>query len=165
MSSSPSECAGQVLEIVPMVMLAIRTEMRSHRGSDLSVPQFRVLVYLHRHAGASLSDIAEYLGLTRPSMSKMIDGLVARQLVTRRMDPGDRRRVSLAPTALGRSAMQSAYQATGARLAERLAALPAAKRRTILKAMQVLASIFVPGGEAEAKLRKKLHGDFSNPYP
>jgi DNA-binding MarR family transcriptional regulator len=154
MSTSPPECAGQILEIVPMVMLAIRTEMRSYRAADLSVPQFRVLVYLHRYAGASLSDIAEYMGLTRPSMSKMIDGLVARQLVSRRMDPGDRRRVSLAPTALGRRAMQSAYEATESRLAERLAVLPAAERHTILKAMQVLASIFGPGREAKVSLRE-----------
>jgi DNA-binding MarR family transcriptional regulator len=154
MLASPPECAGQILEIVPMVMLAIRTEMRSHRDSDLSVPQFRVLVYLHRHEWSSPSDIAEYMGLTRPSMSKMIDGLVTRQLVSRRMDPGDRRRVSLASTARGRKAMQAAYQATEARLAERLEALPVAKRRTILKAMEVLASIFGPGREAKTRLRK-----------
>ncbi len=154
MIASPPECAGQILEIVPMVMLAIRTEMRSHRASDLSVPQFRVLVYLHRYEGASLSDIAEYMGLTRPSMSKMIDGLVTRQLVSRRLDPGDRRRVSLAPTALGRRAMQSAYQATETRLAERLAALPISQRRAILKAMEVLGSIFGPGREAKTGLRK-----------
>jgi DNA-binding MarR family transcriptional regulator len=154
MCASPVECAGQILETVPMVMLAIRTEMRSHRGSDLSVPQFRVLVYLHRHEGASLSDIAEHMGLTLPSMSKMIDGLVVRQLVTRRMDPGDRRRVTLAPTALGRTAMQSAYKATESRLAERLAALPASERRTILKAMQVLESIFGSGREAKTAIGK-----------
>jgi DNA-binding MarR family transcriptional regulator len=75
--------------------------------------------------------------------------LVARQLVTRRMDPGDRRRVTLAPTAHGRTAMQSAYMATESRLAERLAALSASERRTILKAMQVLASIFGSGREAK----------------
>jgi DNA-binding MarR family transcriptional regulator len=154
MFASPDECARQVLEAVPMVMAAIRTEMRSHRGSDLSVPQFRVLVYLHRHEGASLSDIAEHLGLTLPSMSKMIDGLVARQLVTRRMDPGDRRRVTLAPTVLGRTAMQSAYKATESRLAERLAALVAAERRTILKGMQVLESIFGSGREAKTAIGK-----------
>jgi DNA-binding MarR family transcriptional regulator len=154
MSASPPECAGQILEIVPMVMLAIRTEMRSQRASDLSVPQFRVLVYLNRHAGASPSDIAEYMGLTRPTMSKMIDSLVARQLVSRRLDPEDRRRVSLAPTALGRKAMHAAYRATEARLAERLAALPAGQRRTIFKAMEVLAAIFGPGRETTTTLRK-----------
>jgi DNA-binding MarR family transcriptional regulator len=154
MLGSVDECARQILEAVPLVMRAIRTEMRSHRGSDLSVPKFRVLIFLNRNEGASLSDIAEHMGLTLPSMSKMIDGLVARQLVTSRMDPGDRRRVSLAPTALGRTAMQSAYKATESRLAERLAGLPASERRTILKAMQVLESIFVSGREAKTALGK-----------
>ena len=153
MLGSVDECARQILEAVPLVMCAIRTEMRSHRGSDLSVPKFRVLIFLNRNEGASLSDIAEHMGLTLPSMSKMIDGL-ARQLVTSRMDPGDRRRVSLAPTALGRTAMQSAYKATESRLAERLAWLPASERRTILKAMQVLESIFVSGREAKTAIGK-----------
>jgi MarR family transcriptional regulator for hemolysin len=113
------------------------------------VPKFRVLIFLNRNEGASLSDIAEHMGLTLPSMSKMIDGLVARNMVIRQMDPGDRRRVTLAPTALGRTVMQSAYEATAARLAERLAALPASACRTILKAMQILEPIFVSDREAK----------------
>ncbi len=133
MFGSAEECARQVLEIVPLVMAAIRTEIRSHRGSELSVPQFRVLIFLNRHEGASLSDIAEYLGLTLPSMSKMIDGLLARNMVTRQMHSEDRRRVTLALTALGRQTMQSAYQATESRLAERLVVLPAAERRIIIR--------------------------------
>ena len=149
MFGSPDECARQILEAVPMVMRAIRSEMRSHRGADLSVPKFRVLIFLNRHEGASLSVIAEHLGLTLPSMSKMIDGLVARNMVTRQMDPKDRRRVTLVLTALGRSSMQSAYKATESRLAERLVVLPAAERRVIIEAMQVLASIF--GSDREAK--------------
>ncbi|MGA8573586.1 MAG: hypothetical protein ACLP7A_14210 [Desulfobaccales bacterium] len=63
-------------------------------------------------------------------MSKLIDGLVARNMVLRQMDPGDRRRVTLAPTALGRTARQSALEATAARLAERLASLPSSGRRS-----------------------------------
>lgn len=149
MSASPQECAGQVLEAVPLVMAAIRAEMRSHRGAGLSVPQFRVLVYLQRHAGASLSAIAEHMGLTLPSMSKMIDGLVARDLVARQLNPADRRRVTLAPTGSGRQAMQAAHNATAARLAARLSALPASERRTIGKAMQVLATVFAPGHPRE----------------
>ena len=154
MFGSPDECARQILEIVPMVMRAIRTEIRSHRGSELSVPQFRVLIFLNRHEGASLSDIAEHLGLTLPSMSKMIDGLVARNMVTRQMDPEDRRRVTLVLTALGRSSMQSAYQATESRLAERLVVLPASERRIIIEAMQVLESIFGSGREAKTAIGK-----------
>ncbi len=154
MFGSPDECGRQILEAVPMVMAAIRTEMRSHRGPELSVPQFRVLIFLNRHEGASLSDIAEHMGLTLPSMSKMVDGLVARNMVTRQMHSEDRRRVTLALTALGRRAMQSAYKATESRLAERLAALPAAERRIIIKAMQVLESLFMCSREAKTVLGK-----------
>lgn len=149
MIDSPDECARQILQAIPMVMRAIRKEMRSYRGADLSVPKFRVLIFLNRNEGASLSDIAEHMGLTLPSMSKMIDGLVARNMVIRQMDPGDRRRVTLAPTSLGRTIMQSAYEATAARLAERLAALPASGCRTILKAMQILEPIFVSHRETK----------------
>jgi DNA-binding MarR family transcriptional regulator len=149
MTASPAECAGHILETVPVVMRAIRTEMRSHRGSDLSVPQLRVLVFLNRHEGASLSDIAEHMGLTLPSMSKMVDVLVTRELVSRSMNPADRRRVILAPTALGRATRQAAHKATESRLAERLAVLPASERRNIIEAMQALKSIFLSGKEAE----------------
>jgi DNA-binding MarR family transcriptional regulator len=149
---SSAECARQVLEAVPLVMRAIRAEMRSQRESDLSVPQFRVLVYLNRHEGASLSDIAEHMGLTLPSMSKMIDGLVNRQLVARRLNPADRRRVTLAPTARGRSAMLAAHKATESRLAERLTVVPPEERRTIGQAMQILAAAFASGQEAGTAL-------------
>jgi MarR family transcriptional regulator for hemolysin len=114
------------------------------------VPQFRALIYLHRHEGASLSDVAAHLGLTLPSVSKMIDGLVARNLVTRRMDAGDRRRVTLTPTAPGRTAMQAAYEVTQSRLAERLTALPASDRSTVMEAMKALMSVFLSGHENNA---------------
>ncbi len=154
MFGSAEECARQILEIVPLVMAAIRTEIRSHRRSELSVPQFRVLIFLNRHEGASLSDIAEHLGLTLPSMSKMIDGLLARKMVTRNMNSEDRRRVTLALTAQGRRAMQSAYEATESRLAERLVVLTAAERHIIIEAMQVLESIFRSSREAKTVLGK-----------
>ena len=41
MRISPDDCAREVLEVVPLIMRAIRTDMRSHRTPDLSVPQFR----------------------------------------------------------------------------------------------------------------------------
>ncbi len=140
--SSPAECARQVLEEVPLIMHAIRTEMRRQRSSDLSVPQFRVLVFLNRHQGASLSDIAEHLGLTLPSMSKMVDGLVARRLVGRQMDKSDRRRITLALTPSGQTAMQTSYAVTQAQLAERLKALSASDRLTVVRAMAALGAIF-----------------------
>jgi DNA-binding MarR family transcriptional regulator len=157
MSAGPDECARRVLEIMPLVMRAIRVEMRSHRDPDLSVPQFRVLIFLNRHEGASLSHVARHLGFRLPSMSRMIDGLVARNLVTRQTDVGDRRRVALTLTTLGRAAMQSAYESTQGHLAERFAVLTEPDQTLVLKAMQALDSIFGSRREAMVAAGRRTH--------
>jgi DNA-binding MarR family transcriptional regulator len=142
MSVSPDECARAVLDAVPLVMRSIRAEMRSHRAPDLSVPQFRSLVYLSRQKGPSLSDVAEHLGLTSPSASVMVDGLVIRGLVTRQVHPDDRRRVTLELTPAGQAAMEAAHEMTESRLAERLAELGEPERAGIVRAMQSMIAVF-----------------------
>lgn len=146
MPPSSEECAREVLDVVPLVMRAIRAEMRSHRTPDLSVPQFRALLYLRRHPGASLSAVSEHLGLTPPSTSKLVDGLVARGLVARQTSPTDRRRVMLLVTPPGEAILQAASEATQARLAEALARLDDGGRAAVLKAMEALRALFGASG-------------------
>ncbi len=147
MTTSPDVCAQEILEVVPLVMRAIRAEMRRHRTAELSVPQFRTLSFIERNVDASLSDVAEHIGLTLPSMSKIIDGLVARKLVTRQTAPEDRRRMTLALTARGQTALESSRAATRACLAEDLAALSDRQRETIVQALNSLRPVFTPHGE------------------
>jgi DNA-binding MarR family transcriptional regulator len=131
------ECAGLLMEVAPLVMRTIRCEMRRHRA-DLSVPQFRALAYLSRHEGASLSDVAERVGLTPPAMSRLIEGLVARDLVTRIPSAADRRRVVLALTPVGKAMLDEARQDTRARLADELATLPEAELVALAEALHAL---------------------------
>jgi DNA-binding MarR family transcriptional regulator len=147
MSHSPNKCAHEVLEVVPLIMRALVNEIRRHRGPDLSVPQLRTLAFLNLHEGACLSEVAEHIGLTLPSMSKMVDGLVARTFVLRHTDTTDRRRVTLALTEGGRGALQAARETTQAFLAGRLAALPEPQLVAIVKAMGVLRPLFDGGRE------------------
>src|SRR5690349_21174241 len=95
---SPDNCARALLEVVPPIMRVIRAEMRSQSAPELSVPQFRVLAYVNNHPGASLSEVADHIGLTRPAMSVLVDGLVNRRLMLRETDRSDRRRLTLALT-------------------------------------------------------------------
>jgi DNA-binding MarR family transcriptional regulator len=146
-------CAAAVMDTVPLVMRSIRAEMRSHRTPDLSVPQFRALLYVNRHAGASLSDVAEHLGLALPSVSKLIDKLVARSLITRESAPDDRRRMVLTLTPDGQAALRTAAQATQARLADRLAVLSPDELTTIADAMNMLHRVFWPDPASEPSER------------
>ncbi len=157
MNISSDECAREVLEVVPLIMRAIRMEMRGHRTPDLSVPQFRTLAFVGRHPGTALGDVAGHVGLTPPSMSAMIDGLVARGLVIREISSADRRRVTLTLTAAGEALLVSARGAAEARLAERLAALPAAERMVVAQAMRTLRPLFMPGYESKSESGETLN--------
>ncbi len=150
MEISAPECARELLEAIPMTMRAIVSQMRNHTPPSLSIPQFRTLMFLRRREGSSLSDAAEHLGLALPSVSKLIDGLVARGMVRRRPHPGDRRRMTLALTGDGREALQAAREATQAHLAAVLARLPAAERATVAAAMRALRKVFAPDREQHA---------------
>ncbi|HEX8992070.1 MAG TPA: MarR family transcriptional regulator [Anaerolineales bacterium] len=134
--------AQQVLDAVPVVMRTIRGQLRSHRSADISVPQFRAMGYIDRNDGASLSDLASHIGLTLPSMSKLVDGLVSRKLVRRVSHLRDRRRICLSLTPLGREELRKAHRFTEKYLADQMSGLNDAELQTITRAMQVLKSLF-----------------------
>ncbi len=137
------ETARQVLEIIPTVMRAIRAEFRSQRSRDLSIAQFRTLAYIKANDGASLTSLAAHIGLTLPSMSKLIDGLARRGLVTRSMDEEDRRKICLCLTGTGKDELASAYEHTQTFLANKISSLPKEDLDTVSRSMQILRDLFI----------------------
>ncbi len=71
--------------------------------ADLSLPQYRVLSMLDGTSALS-SDLAERLAVRPPTVTAVVDGLVARGLVERRTVEADRRRVDHVLTDHGRQA-------------------------------------------------------------
>lgn len=127
-----------------MVMRAIRTEVRGQRAAELSLPQFRTLAFLGRNEGAMLADVANFLALTPPAASKLVDGLVTLRYVIRRQDRADRRRVSLALSALGRTKYEHIQAQARSWLSGKVEGLSSAQRRHLLSATQILRSLFEP---------------------
>ena len=74
---------------------------------ELTLAQYRVLVLLGEGKEAA-SALAEKLAVSRPSVTGVVDGLVARGLVERAHDVDDRRRVGHELTAEGRRVLASA---------------------------------------------------------
>jgi DNA-binding MarR family transcriptional regulator len=148
--SPVGECAHEVLDAVPTVMRLIRNHLRRYGTKEMSVPQFRTLNFLYRKEGVSLSEVADHIGLTLPTMSMLVDGLVAKGLLDRREDLQDRRRMTLTLTEPGRARLESARRDTVAYLEERLRQLSASDRATITTAMRMLRELFT-GGVDSAK--------------
>ncbi len=155
MSKIVENAAQQVLEIVPAVMRTIRAEFRSQRSMDLSVPQFHTLAYIQKNDGASLSSLAAHIGLTLPSMSKLIDGLVERGLVTRSSDQEDRRKICLCLTGTGKNELEAAYEHTQTFLINRISGLPKEDVETISRSMQLLKSLFMADHAENSTLKIK----------
>src|SRR3989449_5533355 len=95
----------------------------------------RALGFLDANPDADLSAIADYVGLTLPSMSTLVDGLVRRGLVVRLAAPRDRRRLRLRLTGAGRAALRSALAAAQAVLETRFADLSPGERALVHRAM------------------------------
>jgi Transcriptional regulators len=120
---TPDQIAIAILETVPPSMRAIREQMRSGLAASLSVPQFRLLRFVRRHPGTSLSPVAEHLGTSLPAASQMVERLVKAGLVTREQHPRERRRVELRVTDAGGATLEECDARTRAWLCERLSGL------------------------------------------
>jgi DNA-binding MarR family transcriptional regulator len=140
--SAPERCARDLLAAVPLVMRFIRAEMRRHRRAPLTVPHFRALVFLSHYDEASLSSLAEHVGLSLPATSRMVELLVRRGMLLRRPRSSDRRCVRLSLTARGRATYRAALRATQAALARRFETLSAPELALIGRAMEILGRTF-----------------------
>ncbi|MGE5374180.1 MAG: MarR family winged helix-turn-helix transcriptional regulator [Bacteroidota bacterium] len=143
MSELAEEAARQVLDTIPLVMRTIRAEFRDQRSNDLSVPQFRALAYINSNDGSSLSSLANHIGLTLPSMSKLVDGLVSRGLVARDEYLEDRRRICLRITLQGKSELETVHDHTEAFLSDKMSGLTPEDLAKITQSLQILKDLFV----------------------
>ncbi len=142
-SNSDQASADELLDTVPLVMRVIRKHFRRHR-SGLSIAQFRTLWFVSTDAHSTLSAVAEFIGLSLPAMSRLVDGLVAKQLIERRSCEKDRRHVRLSITANGELALGEARAIAQTHVAEALTQLTSEQKATIGAAMEILRGVFTP---------------------
>ncbi len=139
---SSQQCASALVDVIPQVMRIIRTEMRSFRDPNLTIPEFRTMVWIEHHPGKTISDAAEHVGVGLPTMSKIIEHLVQRDYVTRRESLDDRRCMALDLTQEGAATLKNAHQVTQQRLAARLENLTSGDRQAVVEVMQLLKAVF-----------------------
>lgn len=148
---STAALADEVMDAALLVTRLVRREVGRRQPGGLSVSQVRALSFLDWNAGASLADVAEYIGLGAPATSRTVDDLVRRGLVRRVAAADDRRRIALALLPEGTRALEAAVSAARAPLGERLQALSAPERARLSAAL--------------TSLREALRGDVAEPAP
>lgn len=101
-----------------------RTLENALTATGLSLPQYRTLVFLSEVGSSAASALAGKLGVSRPSVTALTDGLVTRGFAERVPDPTDRRRVGHVITAAGEEALARADAAVTTRLHDLASKIP-----------------------------------------
>lgn len=109
--------------------------------------QFRSLVRVNRPPSASLSAVAEHLGASLPTTSRIVAGLVDKGLMARSGCRWDRRQVTLQLTPRGRDVLQNARKATQHCMELELEKLSTPQRMALIKATKILKMVFGPASD------------------
>ncbi len=109
---------------------------------ELTLPQYRVLGIL-AEGSAAASALADRLAVRRPSITALIDGLVARGFVDRRQEDADRRRVELRLTPEGVSTLARADVAVDEYLVAIAGHLPDKEEAMALRSLELWARAMV----------------------
>lgn len=142
MNPSPEQCANLVLETAPMVMRTIRNEFRKNRTGDISIPQFRVLAFLGRRGNASLSEVADHMGITMPSASKLVERLVIIKHAHRSTESSDRRQVKIRLSETGAEMLDNARKAARQKLTQLFSGITKKEMAQIMQAMEIFKTVF-----------------------
>jgi DNA-binding MarR family transcriptional regulator len=108
---------------------------------ELTMAQVRVLFRLRNEGPLTSGGLAAALGVTLPTVTSVIDRLVARGLVERRDDPADRRRVILALAAEGQAIVERVQQGRRARLTAVVDGMDDAQRAMLIRGLEALVGV------------------------
>jgi DNA-binding MarR family transcriptional regulator len=83
------------------VLVAVAARSLSDIAEEVTLTQFRTLVVLATEGPQSLAGMAEVVGVTSATATRMCDRLVKKRLIHRRAEPGNRRQLRLVLTRKG----------------------------------------------------------------
>jgi DNA-binding MarR family transcriptional regulator len=116
----------------------LRTLRREDDGSGLSAPRLSALSVIVFAGPLSLAELAAAEQVKPPTMSRIVDALVERGLITRIAKPGDRRSVEIAATPEGIQLLDAGRERRVRALVARLRALADSERRALARGVEIL---------------------------
>lgn len=126
----------QIGYIIARVNRRLEEELAERlRPGGVPIEQFRILEALDQHENLAMGELAALVLVEPATLTKIIDRMVADQLVFRAPDPADRRRVRIVTAPAGRvlyRRLSGVSQAQERRIAELLDGEQAKALRTLL---------------------------------
>jgi DNA-binding MarR family transcriptional regulator len=120
-------------------------ELAAH---DVTVSQWAVLITLYRGDAATTREVARYMGIDAGAVSRLVDRLAAKGLMSREPDPASRRTLRLTLTDAGRDLAPRLAEIADRNDAHFFAALEPEQRRQLESWIRRLVGEAHPGPPA-----------------
>jgi DNA-binding MarR family transcriptional regulator len=121
-------------------MVGIAIHSLTESGEDVTLPQYRTLVVLSDGGARRLADLADALGVSPSTATRMCDRLVRKGLITRARDDLDRREVNLSVTSAGRTTVMDVINRRRSEVCALLTSIPMGSRRQLVDALRLLSA-------------------------
>ncbi|MGW4400381.1 MarR family winged helix-turn-helix transcriptional regulator [Amycolatopsis nivea] len=131
------------------LLVAVSARSIAAAGDLVTVPQFRLLVILDSRGPMKHALLADLLGVTPSTASRMVDRLVGIDLVVRQHNPASRREITVELTAEGARVVRRVTNRRRREIADIVAKMPAQERRGLV---HVLTAFAEAGGEPSASI-------------
>lgn len=138
------EAALKVLHTLPHISHVLFPRMRGEtgrsakKGGSLNRTQFRTLMFLHHHRGATMSEACRHINLERGSFTSVADALIREGLAERVEDPEDRRKTRLAITERGEERAEHIKRKAMGIMEEKMRKLSRDELEALIKALDTL---------------------------
>lgn len=103
---------------------------------DLSLSQWEAVLFIQRHDGCAIRELAEGLQVSHPAAVKLVERLVRKDLIERHESPTDRRVVQLQLSADGRKCAEHVRQDRAQALERVISQMEAADAESLRRGLQ-----------------------------
>jgi DNA-binding MarR family transcriptional regulator len=118
------------------VFVGIAAEALFAVADDVTLPQYRVLVLLDDREPWTMGALAEQLGVSPSTATRVCDRLTQKRLIARRVDESDRRSVRVELTKRGRRLVDEVTREREAKVDEILERMSIAAKRRLAAALK-----------------------------
>jgi DNA-binding MarR family transcriptional regulator len=117
-------------------LVAVAARSLADVGEEVTLAQYRTLVVLASQGPQSLAGLADAVGVTPATATRMCDRLVKKKLVVRKTELEDRRQVRVAMTVRGRKLVRSVSERRRHEIRNILADIPRAEQDSLVLALR-----------------------------
>ena len=122
------------------VLVAVAARSLADVAEEVTLTQYRTLVVLASRGPQSLAGLADAVGVTPATATRMCDRLVRKDLIRRRTERDDRRQLRVALTVKGRSLVDAVTGRRRQEIARIINEIPVEQQAVLVQALGRLAS-------------------------